>query len=543
MRYMPLIAMLVLSAASTAFAQPSSASRQATVEGTVVNAINARQIPRAGVLLRSVQQGNNAVWTRADDTGHFLFKNVAPGTYRLSGDRPGFFTENHKNVTQTFVDVSAGAHINNVLVRLLPFAVIAGRIVDDKNDPLQQVEMRLYAWEYVRGRRLLASKGAAVTDDRGEYRIAGVRPGSYFLLANYDFKKEWIRSMGDLAKTKPPDIAYLPQFFPGTNDFREAQQLTLKPGDEIFEDFSFSPRPAVFIRGRVVNGVSGNPASKAAVTASWTNFPPGIDPINGQVDAYGNFEIWGVSPGSYILQASFQDQGENYSGEAQVEVGSAGLAETEIAAMPDFEMNGSVHIEGTQPPAIRQVSVEFMTMGSRPFNIFRVGASGPKFLLQGKLHLETHYRVNAVNLPDDYYLKSVVVSGREMPKNDVVVGGKYSQIELVVSASGGHVEGTVLDFKNQPVRSSYVMLAPDAAVADPDQILQSRSDANGKFVLRGVPPGTYKLLAFEDVSVNDLMAQPEILKRFVDQGEALKVAEDGKYNYVIPKFIPADAGP
>src|SRR5437762_10078492 len=167
MRYLALILMLALEAASTTFAQQSSASGQATVEGAVVNAINSRQIPRAGVLLRNVQQSNNAVWTRADDTGHFLFKNVDPGTYRLSGDRQGFFTENRKNATQTFVDVSAGAHVNKVLVRLLPFAVVAGRIVDDKNDPLQHVEMRLYAWDYVRGRRLLASKGGSVTDDRG----------------------------------------------------------------------------------------------------------------------------------------------------------------------------------------------------------------------------------------------------------------------------------------------------------------------------------------------------------------------------------------
>jgi hypothetical protein len=543
MRYLALIAMLALEAGGTAFAQQSSASGQATVEGTVVNAINARQIPRAGVLLRNVQQGNNAVWTRADDTGRFLFKNVDPGRYRLSGDRQGFFTENRKNATQTFVDVSAGAHINNVLVRLLPFAVIAGRIVDDKNDPLQHVEMRLYAWDYVRGRRLLASKGGSATDDRGEYRIPGVRPGSYFLLANYDFKKEWLRSMGDLAKTTRPDIAYLPQFFPGTTDFREAQQLTLKPGDEVFEDFAFSSRPAVSIHGRVVNGVSGNPAPKAVVTASWTNIPPGVDPVSAQADGDGTFEIWGLAPGSYTLQTSFQDQGENYSAEDQVEVGSAGLAETEIAGMPDVAMNGSVHVEGTQPPALRQVSVEFMTMGNRPFSIFRVAAASPNFLLQGRLHLETHYRVNAVNLPDDYYLKSITVAGKEMPKNDVVVGAKHSQIELVISPEGGHIEGTVLDFKNQPVRNSYVMLAPDVAVVDPDQILQSRSDATGKFVLRGAPPGTYKLIAFEDLDVNDLMAQPEVLKRFVDQGENVKVAESGKYNNVIPKFIPADAGP
>src|SRR6202023_3568383 len=124
---------------------------------------------------------------------------------------------------------------------------------------------------------------------------------------------------------------------------------------------------------------------------------------------------------------------------------------------------------------------------------------------------------------DDYYLKSILVAGREMPRDDVVVGGKQSEVELIVSPLGGHVEGTVLDFKNQPVRNSYVMLAPDVAVVDPDQILQSRSDATGKFVLRGAPPGTYKLIAFEDLDVNDLMAQPEVLKRFVDQGENVKV--------------------
>jgi protocatechuate 3,4-dioxygenase beta subunit len=543
MRYLALIVMLVVQASSITIAQQPSASGHATVDGMVVNAVNSRQIPRAGVLLRNVQNPNNTMWTRADDTGRFLFKNVDPGTYRVSGDRQGFFAESRKNAMQTFVDVSVDGHVSNVLVRLVPYAVISGRIVDDKNDPLQHVETRLYAWDYVRGRRVLSGKGSSVTDDRGEYRLSGVRPGSYFLLANYDFKKEWLRSMGDVAKTTRPDIAYLPEFFPGTTDFREAQQITLKPGDEVLENFAFSSHPAVSIHGRVVNGISGQPAPKAVVTASWANIPAGVDSINAQAAEDGTFEVWGLAPGSYTLRTSFQDQGENYTGLAQVEVGATGVSKTEIAGMPDFEMNGSVRIEGTQPPPMRYVSVEFMTVGDSPFNIFRVGAGGPKFLIQGKLHLETHYRVNAVNLPDDYYLKSVAVAGREVSKNDVVVNAKHSQLELVVSPDGGHVEGTVLDFKNQPVRSSYVMLAPDVAELDPDQILQSGSDANGKFVLRGVPPGPYKLIAFEDVNVTDLMAQPDVLKRFVDQGQALSVGESGKYNYTLPKFIPADAVP
>ena len=542
MRYLALIVMLVVQSSIT-LAQQSPSTGTAVVEGMVVNALNSRQIPRAGVLLRDAQNFNKTVWVRADDTGRFLVKNVDAGTYRITADRQGFFSENRKNATQTFITVSANDHVKNVLVRLLPFAVISGRVVDEKNDPVQHVDARLYAWDYVRGRRVLTAKGLAATDDRGEFRIAGVRPGSYFLLAHYDFKKEWLRTMGDLAKTTRPDIAYLPEFFPGTTDFRDAQQLTVKAGDEVLENFSFSSHPAVAIHGRVVNGVTGQPIAKATVTASWASIPIGIDPITAQTGEDGTFDMWGLAPGSYVLQTSFKDRDENYSGQHPVEVGGAGVANTEVAGMPDFEMHGSVRVAGSQPTAIKYVSVEFMTAGNEPFNIFRVGAGGPNFQLQGRLHLETHYRVNAVNLPDEYYLKSVTVAGREVPKNDVVVTARYSQIEMVISADGGHVEGTVLDFKNQPVRGSFVMLAPDVAEIDPDQIMQSRSDTNGKFVLRGVPPGSYKLLAFEDVNVDDLMAAPDVLRRFVNQGQALNVAENGKYNFTVPKFIPADVVP
>src|SRR5205807_2495234 len=144
-------------------------------------------------------------------------------------------------------------------------------------------------------------------------------------------------------------------------------------------------------------GLSGKPAAKAVVTASWANVPAGVDPIKGQADENGSFEIWGLAPGSYTLQTSFQDEGQNYSGEEQVEVGSAGVADAQVAGMPDFDINGQVRIEGEQPPSLRQVSVDFMTIGNAPFSIFRAAAARPNFLLAGKLHLETHYRVNAVN--------------------------------------------------------------------------------------------------------------------------------------------------
>ena len=290
MRYLAMIVMLVVQAGIT-LAQQAPSTGSATVEGMVVNALNSRQIPRAGVLLRDAQNVNKTVWVRADDTGRFLVKNVDAGTYRVTADRQGFFAENRKNATQIFITVSSNDHVKNVLVRLLPFAVVSGRVVDEKNDPIQHVDARLYGWDYVRGRRVLTSKGVAVTDDRGEYRIAGMRPGSYFLLANFDFKKEWLRTMGEVAKTTRSDIAYLPEFFPGTTDFRDAQQITLKAGDEVLENFSFTSHPAVSIHGRVVNGVTGQPIAKATVTASWASIPIGVDPITAQAGEDGTFDM------------------------------------------------------------------------------------------------------------------------------------------------------------------------------------------------------------------------------------------------------------
>src|SRR6267142_3845256 len=66
----------------------------ALIEGAVVNSVNGRQIPRAVVVLRD-NQGNGTVG-RADDIGRFRIKNVAPGMYFVSAERPGFYSEKSK---------------------------------------------------------------------------------------------------------------------------------------------------------------------------------------------------------------------------------------------------------------------------------------------------------------------------------------------------------------------------------------------------------------------------------------------------------------
>ena len=62
----------------------------AIIEGSVINVQNSRTIPRATVTLLH-SKGTGSKSQRADGSGHFMFKNVEPGIYRLMAERQGFF--------------------------------------------------------------------------------------------------------------------------------------------------------------------------------------------------------------------------------------------------------------------------------------------------------------------------------------------------------------------------------------------------------------------------------------------------------------------
>src|SRR6476646_11784818 len=85
----------------------------AIVEGTVINVQNSRTIPRATVTLLHLK-GTGSKSQRADGSGHFMFKNVEPGIYRLMAERQGFFSDDRKREYQPTFEVAAGAHIKDL---------------------------------------------------------------------------------------------------------------------------------------------------------------------------------------------------------------------------------------------------------------------------------------------------------------------------------------------------------------------------------------------------------------------------------------------
>src|SRR5262245_30864769 len=103
-----LISVLLALSLLSADAQTPVAPDRAVIEGSVVNIQNGRLVPRATVILRRVSRAADAKSVRADGSGHFVFKDLLPGAYRLSAERQGFFPDRRQQNIQVRVEVAAG---------------------------------------------------------------------------------------------------------------------------------------------------------------------------------------------------------------------------------------------------------------------------------------------------------------------------------------------------------------------------------------------------------------------------------------------------
>ena len=530
-------------------------SQRAMIEGVVIDAQNSRAIPWANVVVRNAKRARDARSFVADSSGHFLATNVRPGSYVLVADHVNYFADPHKRSFQPTVEVTARQELKGVVLRLLPTAVVTGQVVDQNSNPLMHVEVKLLARRMDRGRMRLAVLGMGITDDRGEYRLYGIQPGDYYVLAEINPKLrakniEVIATsglVGILERSNVSDptagavpeqpITYAPLFFPGTSDFLQATALPVAAGADVHANFVCYSARSVSIKGIVVNGVTGEPARNASVAAYWTDVLGEAAAKPAQTNNDGTFVIDDLAPGLYTLRSAYSDEAGAYSDQQEVEVGVQGLEHLMIAVERQLAIDGHIVLSANDPG----FKMQSITLNFTPAGVsgdFRVIAQVPKMEFEGNLRPGERYRVSTAGLADDYYLKSIRISGSEVDVNNVTAAGPHEKVEIVLDAHGGRIEGTVFDGASQTA-SSYILLVPDEGNRNnSDLFRRSRSDSKGKFTLRGVPPGSYKLIAFEGYDPEELINYPDRLKEIEDRGENLTVIEGGKYGPVLKLVSP-----
>jgi hypothetical protein len=114
--------------------------------------------------------------------------------------------------------VQLGPDHQLVRVSLTPSGVVSGKVKFDDAEPAVNVAVQLYRSYYERGRHGYAAAASARTDDRGEYRVHGLEPGSYYVAALYQAPP---RPAGAEEQTRKdalgnplPELSYAVTFFP-----------------------------------------------------------------------------------------------------------------------------------------------------------------------------------------------------------------------------------------------------------------------------------------------------------------------------------------
>lgn len=336
------------------------APKTALVAGRVVDHSGAG-VANAVVRLRAPPPPNappprgpqgDRVATNAD--GRFAFSGLAAGAYQIEASKPGWlpgaYGRRRPGGGSPPLEIAEAERRNDLTITVWRTAVIGGRVVDDRGDPLIGAEIRAIRQTYIAGRPQGDTPLRVRTDDRGVYRFADLQPGDYTVAVLMNVLSEppalagafrmasetpraylqtmsslgatpmvfdrattvtgadqpLIRSLSDSVAALSPGhqmLTYATTYYPGSSSMRTAKVVTAKssePQEGI--DFTMRMLPAFQVSG-VVRDPEG-PVSWHGVhlIPSDAGDTPVVDVSTAITDGKGAFTLFGVPRGQYIVR-------------------------------------------------------------------------------------------------------------------------------------------------------------------------------------------------------------------------------------------------
>ncbi|MGD0508196.1 MAG: carboxypeptidase regulatory-like domain-containing protein [Terriglobales bacterium] len=544
------LAFSILSAVLLASAQDSApAAKASSIAGTVVQEPGSQPLKK--VLVQVIAEEKGESYTASTDAdGHFHVENVIPGRYRVFLERAGFAGVNGRGLQSDInvVTVQAGQSLDDLSLRMLPTAIISGHVIDEDGDPMSGV--RVVAQKKKPGKAGREGAASGSTNDLGEYRLPGLFPGQYWIVAMpppdfRDYERQLEKSPhGDHPSDAPPDSRYLTTYYPGTYDALQASAVTLKANDEMPINFTLVPARTYRVRGIVTGVASGQKAAVELVAKAGDSIH-----ADNEVGPDGKFELRGIGPGSYVLKATAGTDWQSLTARQEISVVAADVDGVKLVVQPSFTIFGHLHIEnsgGTFPQYaanLRQADLPedpgfFMSPEFFGTNapVDRSGNFEWKNVNPGNYVVQVFGGEG-----QGFFLKSVTLGGRDITTG--FTAGGPATLELVVSTKGGTLEGVVVEKEKdvdnvQPVANAAVVAVPEEKYRKlPDHFGVGSTDQHGRFTIRGVAPGSYTLYAWQDLD-EGVYRDLDFLKSQEANGTAVKV-EEGSHQQVELKVSPA----
>jgi len=521
--------------------EKSQSTSTCSIGGSVLKSGSADPIRKAEISLQKVDDPRSGYLTHTDSLGRFAIDKIESGRYRLRVERSGYvaqeYGENSPTSAGAVLTLTPGHEVKELLFRLVPWAVISGRVTDENGDAFPNVSIQVMRYVTHEGKRTLEQESGAETNDLGEYRIYGLTKGRYFVRAtiherHFQIQTNLNKDEGDSSVGS----GYSPVYYPGTSDETRAVSINVEAGQEVpAVDFTLIPIRSFRVRGHVFDATLGQAPKDCMVFLIHRDPDTSAFFSNEQgqtVCLKGTFEFTSVPSGAYSIVVRTFGDGKVRTARASLDLGETNVDDIGVTLTRGTNLSGRISVEGSQA-----LDLSELHMWLRDPDDFFTGGKGAEIKPDGTLTFENvpegNYQFGMYGRPPgfspDFYLKDVVVNGESVLDKGLAIaaGSSRGPLEIVMSSAGARVDGTITDENDLPATGAVVALVPDEARRKQFRLYKdATTDQYGKFILRGIAAGKYKLFSWKDVE-NNAWEDPDFLKPFEDQGKEITAEENG----------------
>ena len=496
-------------AGSQQWVQPSS-DQTYTLRGSVINSATGEGL--RGALVQIYLNKQTSLLTGPD--GKFQFEGLTAGQGTIVVRKPGFFTEQELAPSAgNQMVVTAGPNSSTIVVRLIPEGVIYGHISDPDGAPEEGLPIFLHVQRIESGKKVWEDVSGGNTDEDGAFRVAELRPGTYFLSAG----PSRIPQNFTGGESQPGAQGIPVVYYPAGTDLSAAAPIPITPGKKIEVNLTVSPQPLYRVAGSLSGYLPTRGVGIQLFSSAGQPVPHGtrFDP------ATGAFRIPWVPAGVYILRAHSQGaEGQNLSATASVNV-SADLSGIHLILLPAADIPVQVRTISSRPasdPFLEQQ--KFI-----PFLVHLVSRGG---IPKGQSYYSQKRAENgdpSINIPNvepgtyqvqfnvygQLYVQSATSGSTNLLESDLLVaaGSSIQPIEVTLRDDVASLSGTV-SLDNKPQSAAVLIVSEHASVSP---VLQP-TDPGGNFMFPFLAPGEYKIFALDHPDQVEY-SNPEILRKLL----------------------------
>ena len=491
--------------------QPANAQTAAgkqTAAASVAGKVTIKGEPAAGIVvgLRSSQAahfGPSLVAT-TDQDGKYRIAEVPPGKYEIAPSAPALVISDVNNSRGHGVIINEGENIEGVDFDLIRGGVITGKVTDVDGHPIVEESVNLL-WIDRRSGSSYHVGGSSQTDDRGIYRIFGIRPGRYKVSVG---QESVYRGVGRGRLSLPTT------FHPDTNEAAKAGVVEIGEASEATSiDITVGhPSKGFAVSGRVIEGETGKPVSNVAISLSKItiidkNNTSGYGgPTDVRSSADGAFRLEKLTPGRYSISIQPEQESNLKAAPVTVDVIDQDITGLLIKTATGASLSGTVVLDlsrgsntkGLQPPSWLSVQVRNDSLGFssnqgvpiKPDGSFRVGG-----LVAGNVTFSVGTWGPTGNAQPMTILR-VERDGVAQPSGVQVQTGEHlSGLQIVAADSSGSIRG-VVKLENgslPPGGRLHISISKVGDAINTPSGSATAADGRGRFIIEGLATGTYEL--------------------------------------------------